>query len=1283
MADGKAAANATVVQGDARFEVLAPEVIRMEYSATGSFLDDPTFDILDRNFVAPAFTTSVSNGWLTITTSQMTLTYQLGSGPFATTNTSMKLLGALPPGASGNVTPTWGWECTFGQVCQSGAASLTGGAAMASDHANSVSPAGFVAGLTAAGADASWQVLGASAGTADVTIRYANNKGADGNVESRTEHLVVGGSSTQVTLPATASWDDWSTVTVPVTMAAGTNTVALDCLSGDSCNVNVDDIAVNVPGTSALPVLPAKPLGGYIRSYDSNNGAYFANPPACASGQSGATCTADIPAMTSGLLDQSGWYLLDDSKTAVWTSDGWIANRPAGEVEDGYLFGYGRDYTGALSDLAKLTGPTTLPDESVFGNWFSQYYSYTAADYQGTLLPQFGANGVSLDNLSVDTAWKSPSTWDGWEWNPALFPDSTAFTDWTKSQDINVALNVHPSIQTADPLYNQAQDIAGNTLTACPDGSCALWDWAKVAQAESYFATAGPTQNSVGLTWLDWCCDNSGVFSQPGVSADSWINHLTAQQMANNGKRGYLLSRIGASLQNSQAGSGTSGAWTEHRSTIDFTGDTQGTWNTLASEAQLSQDAGSIGEPYVSDDIGSFLGDGSPGNVPDDLYLRWLQLGTFQPIMREHSNTPDKDQNARLPWMYDAATQAVGDKFMQLREQLVPYLYTLAEQASSTGLPMTQALYLNYPDQSAAYTNPTEYTLGPNVLVAPVTQPGASVATQVWFPPGTWQDFFTGATFTGPSTQTITVPTSRAPVFVKEGGIIPLQPSTSHAQTAGTAPITLQVHAGASGTYSLYDDSGTGLGYQSGQSSSTPISYTENASADTSTLTISPAAGSYPGAPSSRTYTLDLVDESQPASVQINGQTIASSQWSYNGATNTLHVPLGAVSTAGSVSVTQVGGTPAQLSEPTKPLVISASPAGASAGQQVTVTGSGFGASQGGGYLTFSDDGTTWGAPGDAATFAIDSWSDSAITFTVPTPSGPNGQWAVVPGSSATVSVTTSAGTSGTATTAIGSTTAPTGQVTGYQGLCMDDRGASTANLNPVQVYTCQNANNAQQWTMEPNGSVQAFGMCLDVNGGATANGTTVDLYTCNNTGAQDWVAQPGGQLVNPQSGKCLDDAGDGGSGTQLVIDYCGQGTGQMWTVPTSGAYVPRQGQVVGYQGLCLDDRGASTANSNPVQVYTCQNPDNAQQWTVGQNDTLQTLGMCLDVNGGATAKGTAVDLYTCNGTGAQEWLPTTGGALTNPQSGKCLEDNGNGGSGTQVIIDDCSGASDQQWNVP
>jgi glycosyl hydrolase family 12/ricin-type beta-trefoil lectin protein len=132
-----------------------------------------------------------------------------------------------------------------------------------------------------------------------------------------------------------------------------------------------------------------------------------------------------------------------------------------------------------------------------------------------------------------------------------------------------------------------------------------------------------------------------------------------------------------------------------------------------------------------------------------------------------------------------------------------------------------------------------------------------------------------------------------------------------------------------------------------------------------------------------------------------------------------------------------------------------------------------------------------------------------------------------------------------------GGTTPPpgSGPITGYEGLCVDDRGASTAEYNPVQVYTC-NGTAAQDWTVAAGNTLQVLGMCLDVDGGGTANGTTVDLYSCNGTGAQVWVPQSNGELVNPQSGKCLDDTNWGGSGTQLQIWACGDGANQQWQLP-------------------------------------------------------------------------------------------------------------------------------------
>jgi chitinase len=134
----------------------------------------------------------------------------------------------------------------------------------------------------------------------------------------------------------------------------------------------------------------------------------------------------------------------------------------------------------------------------------------------------------------------------------------------------------------------------------------------------------------------------------------------------------------------------------------------------------------------------------------------------------------------------------------------------------------------------------------------------------------------------------------------------------------------------------------------------------------------------------------------------------------------------------------------------------------------------------------------------------------------------------------------------------------------------------------------------------------------------------------------------------------------------------------------TGGSSGTATGAITGYAGLCVDDQSASTANYNPIQVYTC-NGTAAQQWTVvPSGNTLHVLGKCMDVYAAGTANGTKVDLYDCNGTGAQVWVPQANGSLLNPNSGKCLDDtNWSTTPGTQLQIWDCSGNANQHWNIP
>jgi VCBS repeat-containing protein len=647
--------------------------------------------------------------------------------------------------------------CAFGSLCEADAGSLTGGAKPAADH-NGYSGTGFLAGLEHAGAGDTLTVSGVpTAGNYRVQLRYANGQAGSQPVQARTVTVQAGAAApVTATLPPTSGWDYWNTVGVPITLAAGTNTIALGCPTDASCNVNLDTVAVTTAGAPLLA--PHAALGGYRRGLDGVDGDALTQP---------------------GLLYQDGWTLLDDSASAVYdAATKKVSPRPEAE-QDGYVFGYGQDYGRGLRDLATLTGPTKLLPRWTYGVWYSEYYDHTAADFEQTIVPKFRSEGVPLDVLVVDTDFKSPDTWNGWEMDPAKFPDPAGFFAWAHAQGLHATLNIHPSILGSDPKFAAAQATAKGKLvkTGCnssPD--CYTFDWGDPDQLNAYLGLHQDLEkDGVDFWWLDWCCDNSKS-SLAGVTPDSWIN----QQYAD--RNGFAFSRGYGSLQAGGYGGPTAvptGPWAEKRTTLHFTGDTTSDWGTLAFEVGYTPgESVATGLAAVSHDIGGHTnGLQEPGSepgstkLPDDLYARWVQFGTFQPIDRLHSNHSD-----RLPWQYGPAAKSSAEKFLKLREKLLPYTYAAARTATSTGLPIARPLYLAYPREQQAYAQAgAEYLYGADFLVAPVTTPGTgAVTTTVWFPPGSsWTDYFTGVVHPGGTTAQVTTTLDTMPVFVRSGASVP------------------------------------------------------------------------------------------------------------------------------------------------------------------------------------------------------------------------------------------------------------------------------------------------------------------------------------------------------------------------------------------------------------------------------------------------------------------------------------------------------------------------------
>jgi len=920
LSDGTAHRSAVVRVGDARIEVLSPTLLRVEYSPTAHFEDLPTVNALNRRLPVPPYRAEISAGWLTVRTSRALLRYKVGSGPFTTANTTLQF---SVGGRTSTVHPAWDWVCTFDQVCQAGSARLGGGDSYSQTQGGYESTAGYVGYMLEPGARATWRVLGAPAGPAAVTIRYSNVPVPPSSSVVRNFDLLVNGRIlTTLTAARTDQTDPWTTMTTDAALRAGVNSIEVRCGVGEGCDTDIDALSVSPIGAPSPLPQQVGPLGGWIRGFDT---ATYNDLPTCSAGEQGATCQAVLePLNTDGLLDTAGWRLLDDTQSALWTRQGWVRPRPTGgDQQDGYLFVYGHDYAGALRTLAQLTGPPPLLPESTFGVWYSDYTPYSSATIESSLYSDFVVNHVPLNTLSLDTDWKAPNNWNGWEWNRDLFPDAGAFLRWAGVRGIHVTLNLHSSIDDDDPKLPAAQRIAGNTLadSTCSAGNCKVWDWSSVAQAESNFSLQQSFQNQgVSFWWLDWCCDASTV-SMSGVTPDSWIDHLYAQEMVNRGQRGFVLARIGGSNAEPEEVY-PAGPWSDHTSTIAFTGDAWGTWNTLAQEAVLTSAEASIGQPYVSSDVGSFLGPPptQSGADPPDLYDRWVQLGTFQPILRLHSNNED-----RLPWQYPQPVRSITADFLGLREALIPYTYTLAARSNETGLPMARPLYLDNPEQPAAYQHPTEYLYGPDMLVAPVTTPGDVATTTVWFPPGRWVDYFTGATFSGPSTAVLSDPLSRMPVFVRAGGVIPEQSPAAGAGNSPDRSLTVKVYPGSDGSFTLYDDAGTGLGYMKGQDSETPITTSTGAGrfGSATGVTIGPARGHYVGQPTSVAFRVQMVDVSRPDSVTLDGRPLAERTpgsgapgWSYRPSTATLTVRTGTAPLSRPLAIVGRGAVPVSRSEP-------------------------------------------------------------------------------------------------------------------------------------------------------------------------------------------------------------------------------------------------------------------------------------------------------------------------------------------------------------------------------
>ena len=253
-----------------------------------------------------------------------------------------------------------------------------------------------------------------------------------------------------------------------------------------------------------------------------------------------------------------------------------------------------------------------------------------------------------------------------------------------------------------------------------------------------------------------------------------------------------------------------------------WTGDNTSSWNHLHLATPMLLNLGLSGFGLCGADIGGFIGTPGP-----ELLTRWTELGTFQPIDRNHAN---KDSGDKEVWVHGPEQEAIQRRYIEERYRLLPYIYTVVEELSRTGLPVVRPLFLEFPNATKD-RHPldidagNEFLLGPDLLVAPPPFPEQPDSYHLKLPPGFWYDYWTGAKIQietkGEEAERgsllIQPKLETLPVYVREGAILPLQPLIQSTEETPQGALTLRVYPGNDCRGSLYMDDGKTLAYTRGE----------------------------------------------------------------------------------------------------------------------------------------------------------------------------------------------------------------------------------------------------------------------------------------------------------------------------------------------------------------------------------------------------------------------------------------------------------------------------------
>lgn len=428
-----------------------------------------------------------------------------------------------------------------------------------------------------------------------------------------------------------------------------------------------------------------------------------------------------------------------------------------------------------VSNYTDLTGKQPMPARWTLGNFSSRFGYHTQEEVEKTI-NRFQSDNIPVDAIILDLYWFGKTvqgTMGNLEWDKDQFPNPEKMIADLKAKGVKTILITEPFILTTSSKWQEAADQ--KVLVTDKSGKPATWDF--------YFGNTGvvdifkPEGNQwfwnvykrlinqgVGGMWGD--LGEPEVFPTKVVTAagkadevHNIYGHHWAKLIADGYKKDFPNQRPFILMRAGYSGSQRFGM-------MPWSGDVSRSWGGLQSQMEIALQMGMQGMAYMHSDLGGFAGD----YFDNELYLRWLQYGVFNPIFRPHAQ---EDVASEVAYK-DVHTKAKAKKAVELRYQLLPYNYTLAFENNQKGTPLMRPLFFEEPTNEKLLNEKESYFWGNAFLIKPITKAGVT-STEVYFPKSNnWFDFYSGKKYVAGSTEAVAVAETSIPTFVRGGSFVPM-----------------------------------------------------------------------------------------------------------------------------------------------------------------------------------------------------------------------------------------------------------------------------------------------------------------------------------------------------------------------------------------------------------------------------------------------------------------------------------------------------------------------------